>query len=432
MQSCRSAAPGSDSLRPPPPPAPRALAPNAPNALRRSNGNGVHARRGGRMTSVACTRPDGGSSSSVAVQQQVVEGSDGKRGTLRELAEELRRAGEQEVPRSYEVGEEERPTVRHDEFADLPVIDLALVHSDRRELSRQLGEAAREWGFFQIVNHGLSLAALHDIETQGFKFFELPSESKLKLEQHGYFKDNTAVKMSSLHWAESWMLSYSPQSNIDEKINLLFPDGNPALRNAINRFCEASERINEMILELLAEHLGLATDFFSQHLNAKRSLGLRMNYYPACPQPSHVLGANVHTDGSSLTVLQQDKVGGLQIHRDGRWFGVKPIHGALVVNVGDALHAWTNGHFKSVLHRVVLNKEVHRLSLAAFLNVDNSLALSAPDELVDEAHPRLYRPFTFGDYIQQVLRARAEEKSSSKSMMDGNRILAGLRFDPGP
>lgn len=38
-----------------------------------------------------------------------------------------------------------------------------------------------------------------------------------------------------------------------------------------------------------------------------------------------------------FTVLQQDEVGGLQIKRDGVWLGVRPIEGAVVINVGDLL-----------------------------------------------------------------------------------------------
>ncbi|KAL3685109.1 hypothetical protein R1sor_003131 [Riccia sorocarpa] len=349
--------------------------------------------------------------------------------TLRDLAEELKRSSKGSVPQDYMVKEEERPSIKHDEFDELPVIDLALVDKDRGELARQLGEAAREWGFFQIVNHGLSVDDLDEIQAQGMKFFELPAEIKLKLGMQGYFGDNTKVKRSSLHWAEGWMLRYHPDNQVEEKIRVIFPEGNDKLRDALNKFCSATEALNELILELLAEHLGLGTKFFSRHLNSQRSVALRLNYYPACPQPLSVLGANGHTDGSSLTFLLQDKVGGLQTHRDGQWFGVRPIEGALVINVGDALHAWSNGLFKSVLHRVVVNAEVDRLSFAAFMNVDNSLALSAPDELVDEDHPRLYKPFTFADYVQQVLRARAEEKDNSNTMMDGNRLLAGLRYD---
>lgn len=63
-----------------------------------------------------------------------------------------------------------------------------------------------------------------------------------------------------------------------------------------------------------------------------------MNYYPPCSRPDLVLGLTPHSDGSALTVLQQDTASvGLQILKDGAWLPVHPIANALVVNVGDTL-----------------------------------------------------------------------------------------------
>lgn len=59
-----------------------------------------------------------------------------------------------------------------------------------------------------------------------------------------------------------------------------------------------------------------------------------------------------------------------------------------------------------MLHRAVVNESAHRLSVAAFLNVDAELPISAPEELVDDSHPRLYRPFTAVDYAMHVMKTR--------------------------
>lgn len=61
------------------------------------------------------------------------------------------------------------------------------------------------------------------------------------------------------------------------------------------------------------------------------------HYYPYCPEPNKTVGIASHTDPGILTVLLQDQVGGLQVKYDGKWVNVKPIHGALVINVGDLL-----------------------------------------------------------------------------------------------
>ncbi|KAK9215156.1 hypothetical protein WN944_007159 [Citrus x changshan-huyou] len=81
---------------------------------------------------------------------------------------------------------------------------------------------------------------------------------------------------------------------------------------------------------------------------------LRMNYYPPCPQPEQVLGFKPHSDGSILTILLQiNEMDGLQIKKDGKWFAVKPLPDALIVNVGDVLEIFSNGTYRSIEHRAL-------------------------------------------------------------------------------
>lgn len=97
------------------------------------------------------------------------------------------------------------------------------------------------------------------------------------------------------------------------------------------------EKLGDKLLDLFALSLGLPRDSFRKHFEKRRALFLRWNYYPHCPQPCAALGIKGHTDPFVFTVLQQDEVGGLQIKRDGVWLGVRPIEGAVVINVGDLL-----------------------------------------------------------------------------------------------
>lgn len=65
---------------------------------------------------------------------------------------------------------------------------------------------------------------------------------------------------------------------------------------------------------------------------------VRVNYYPPCRQADKVLGLSPHTDGVGMTLLLHvNDVQGLQIRKDGKWFSVQALPGALVVNIGDIL-----------------------------------------------------------------------------------------------
>ena len=88
------------------------------------------------------------------------------------------------------------------------------------------------------------------------------------------------------------------------------------------------------IMELLGMSLGLNRSHFKDFFEDNESI-LRLNYYPKCKQPDVVLGTGPHCDPTSLTILQQDHVSGLQVLVDNQWHSVPPNPQALVVNIGD-------------------------------------------------------------------------------------------------
>ena len=50
-----------------------------------------------------------------------------------------------------------------------------------------------------------------------------------------------------------------------------------------------------------------------------------------------------------------------------------------MINIGDTMHKWTNGHYRSVRHRVVNYSGVEKNSIAFFLNGNLKLQIKPPD-----------------------------------------------------
>lgn len=88
------------------------------------------------------------------------------------------------------------------------------------------------------------------------------------------------------------------------------------------------------LLELLAISLGVDKLHYKDLFEEGCSV-MRCNFYPSCQQPSLALGTGPHCDPTSLTILHQDQVGGLDVFADNTWQTVPPRPDALVVNIGD-------------------------------------------------------------------------------------------------
>jgi isopenicillin N synthase-like dioxygenase len=66
----------------------------------------------------------------------------------------------------------------------VPIIDVEYLFQDSassaaREAIDQIAEACRTWGFFQVINHGISNARIEQVWRQTHALFALPLEEKL-------------------------------------------------------------------------------------------------------------------------------------------------------------------------------------------------------------------------------------------------------------
>ncbi|CAM6114195.1 unnamed protein product [Calypogeia fissa] len=307
-------------------------------------------------------------------------------------------------------------TPAKDESATVPLINLSGLESGDpvvvERLANEVGRACEEWGFFQVVNHGVAEEVSDAHRRVGMDFLDMPVELKERATDpcgryFGY--GGRYEKLSSrVPWMEYLAGNHTPAPEADTLRKKIWPDGEAAgqtFLSSVTNYSVAMQKLSLQLLDLLARHLGLAGEVFTKPFEDQTTFesSWRFNRYPPCPPQAVTFGVGPHSDPSVLVLLQQDEVGGLQVRKNGTWFSVNPTPGAIIVNVGDCLEAWSNGRFQSAVHQVLLTeKKVWRLSMIYALNPNKYINISSPDELVDAQHPRRYRPFTWPDFIANL------------------------------
>ncbi|OMO58522.1 Isopenicillin N synthase [Corchorus olitorius] len=289
---------------------------------------------------------------------------------------------------------------------ELPVIDFS---AERSEVSKLIVEACEEYGFFKVINHGVSSDIIAQMEEEGLNFFRKPLCEKQRAgpaTPFGYGSKNIGFN-GDIGEVEYLLFDINPLSISQRSISI--SNDPQKFSSAVSGYIEAVRGLACEILDLMAEGLWVHdSSVFSRMIRDVESDSLfRLNHYPPILDshshshctPNNKVGFGEHSDPQILTILRSNDVAGLQISlADGVWVPVPPDPTAFCVNVGDLLQAMSNGRFVSVRHRAVTNSYKSRMSMAFFGAPPLHAWVTAPSELVTPHRPLLYNPFTWAEY----------------------------------
>ena len=275
-------------------------------------------------------------------------------------------------------------------MVEVPVID---VGGPEREVLAAFDRACEEWGFFQIVGHGLDPALTGAVLEQTRGFFSLPKPRKRAVERTARntwgFYDRELTK-NRRDWKEIFDVGPAETEGPLAGSAPQWPEGLPGFRDTLERHTAACEGLAFALLSRIASNLGQPARALHAHFGDRHTSFLRLNYYPPCPD-GH-LGIHHHTDAGALTILLQDDQPGLQVQRDGSWTTIVPEPDALVINVGDVVQVWSNDRYRAPIHRVVTSSDRPRYRIPFFFN---------PAPATDYAplsEPPRYRPINWGEF----------------------------------
>lgn len=287
----------------------------------------------------------------------------------------------------------------------LPVIDIRDLTSPATRAA--IDAACRDWGFFQIVDHGIDAGARAELRRAMREFFALPTAAKQAIsrtaENPWGFYDRELTR-NTRDWKQIY--DYGPPDGA--RIAPQLPRELPRFERAISGFYTACDALALRLVDAIAGNLGMPPGTLARCFRPSHTSFLRLNYYPRCPAParpedravarSGYLGVNAHTDAGALTLLLQDEQPGLEVLHDGAWVLVEPLADALVVNIGDIVQVWSNDRYVAALHRGLASAEAERYSAPFFFNPAYSTRYAPLPSTVDARHPPRYHPILWGEF----------------------------------
>jgi isopenicillin N synthase-like dioxygenase len=298
--------------------------------------------------------------------------------------------------------------------AGIPIIDIGDFSRDREAAARISGtvhEALIDSGFMYVRGHGLDPALISRAFAIASRFFALPAEGK-NLLAYGSAEANFGFQ-----GIEAESLDPTSKPDLKETFTMRnarawasradrWPDSE--FRDMALGFYDASLAAAYLILAILAASLRLPPGFFAErHLG--ENVSLRFLHYPAnLPSKSaEQLGAGAHTDYGSITLLFQDDVGGLELlSSDGTWRFAPPVEDAIVINTGDLMERWTNGRFRSTVHRVrPITGNRDRYSIALFVDPDSAVQVECIESCIAPGMTARYPPIAAGEHIRRKIEA---------------------------
>ena len=296
----------------------------------------------------------------------------------------------------------------------VPIIDITELRVDSaapqaRSAVDSIAEACGSWGFFQVTNHGISQDLIDQVWEQTRGFFALPIERKMAVLRsrenpwgfyHNELTKNQRDKKQVFDFTREGTDPIYGQSN-------RWPAQQEDFKSVMQEYFAACTQLSLQLLEAFCIGLDLPAKFMHADFASNHTGFLRLNYYPVHDpiegaaddyQAVADLGVHHHTDAGALTILIQDEVGGLQVHRDGYWYDIPPVAGAIVINTGDMMQVWSNDVYHAPVHRVLAMDTCDRYSLPFFFNPAAHARVSPLPTVANEQNPSLYRPIEWGSF----------------------------------
>lgn len=264
--------------------------------------------------------------------------------------------------------------------AIVPIIDISALFGDdqvkRLATANEIGNAAKEIGFFIIVGHQVSSETIGGAWESTRKFFETSMEHKMSFlkpqEEYPFGYSEVGGEVLSAGKAAEMGVNENPAPpDLKEMFSLgpkdpragfparQYPTDPPEFEATWDKYYDTLAALAQQVLRAFALTLELEDEAYFEQFVDHHASALRAIHYPSISSDKVLPGqlrASAHTDYGTITILKSDGPG-LQVSKDKfppTWYDVPHVPDGFIINLGDLMRRWTNDTWLSTLHRVVI------------------------------------------------------------------------------
>lgn len=320
--------------------------------------------------------------------------------------------------------EDDRQIAEAVPISEVPLIDFAPflngTPAERQAVADAIARACETVGFFYLAGHGVPDSLRRSVFDRSAEFFHLPPAEKESVRateawNRGwiYSGDTNDLNANSRVFEQYRIQREFAPDDPDLKTGNVFfqpnrwPEQVPGFDRDCVAYYDAMATLGGQLLHAFALGLGLPEDRFDRYFTKSVSQ-ISLMYYPPLPGEAgnEIKNLSAHVDEGPVAILAQGEIGGLELKTtDGRWIAAPPVPGAFTVNLGNMMMWWSNGRFKSTLHRVRNTSRQERFSVPFFWNADNHVTVEPLEELVARDGKANFPPVPVGPLLARFYKS---------------------------
>ncbi|GMP79506.1 hypothetical protein CsSME_00035020 [Camellia sinensis var. sinensis] len=145
----------------------------------------------------------------------------------------------------------------------IPVIDFSKLNGEERaKTMAEIANGCKEWGFFQLVNHGISVELLERVKKVCSECYKLEREEDFKnsamvKKLNDLAEKKDSKKLENVDWEDVFLLSEENE----------WPSKTPGFKKTMEEYRSELKKLAEKVMEVMDENLGLPKEYIKKAFN---------------------------------------------------------------------------------------------------------------------------------------------------------------------